>query len=176
MESESCHTELTSALEDYLEAILGLVRKGHVARVRDIAKQLHVGMPSVTSALHALAKRKLVNYDPYQVITLTPLGEQVAQEISGRHNVIRKFLTDVLGLDGDSAEANACRMEHAIDQEAMERLRLFAAYIQTRPQMVGEWFDPVQVDRDQGVLPLTDLDARSEDPSDDSRSTAESKE
>ena len=46
--------KLSTSLEDYLETILWLERSGRVARVRDISKKLHVGMPSVTAALKAL--------------------------------------------------------------------------------------------------------------------------
>ena len=70
---------LSRSLEDYLETILLLVRRKRVARVRDIAKRLNVGMPAVTAALKALSKRKLVNYDPYQVVTLTDRQQRRGQ-------------------------------------------------------------------------------------------------
>lgn len=126
--------KLTPSLEDYLEAILYLIRKGRVARVRDIAKRLGIGMPSVTVALRALSQRKLVNYDPYQVITLTDHGREVAEEISRWHQVLRRFLTEVLGLDAETAEANACRMEHAVDATLLERLSRFAEFIHRCPR------------------------------------------
>lgn len=137
--TEAAEKNLSSSQEDYLEAILVLVRKGRVARVRDIAKALGVGMPSVSTALKALARRRMVNYDPYQFITLTDSGERAAEEISSRHHVLRDFLTDVLGLGEDVAEANACRMEHAVDAEVLERFRQFAAYIQSSPQAAEGW-------------------------------------
>ena len=128
--------KLTRSQEDYLEAILLLVRRDRVARVRDIAKSLQVGMPSVTTALKALSKRGLVNYDPYQVITLTPEGRDQAEEVSRRHHVLRSFLTDVLGLELESAEAYACRMEHAVDGELLDRLAGLAEFVRSCP--VGE--------------------------------------
>jgi DtxR family Mn-dependent transcriptional regulator len=131
--------ELTSSLEDYLEAILFLVRQGRVARVRDIARLLGVGMPSVSSALRTLSKRKLVNYDPYELITLTDPGREAAERVAQRHNVLRRFLIDVLGVDPATAEANACRMEHGVDQDVLERLRRFAAYVQGCPGVVEGW-------------------------------------
>ena len=126
--------KLTPSLEDYLEAILHLIRKDRVARVRDIAKRLGVGMPSVTVALKALAQRKLVNYEAYHVITLTDHGRDVAEEISRWHLVLRRFLTEVLGLDSEIAEANACRMEHAVDATLLERLSRFAEFIRCCPR------------------------------------------
>jgi len=131
--------KLSRSLEDYLETILFIVRQQRVARVRDIAKALGVGMPSVTVALKTLSQRGLVNYDPYQVITLTDGGREVAEEISSRHHVLRKFLSEVLGLDAESAEANACRMEHAVDAAALERLASFADFIRTCSQAGDDW-------------------------------------
>ncbi len=133
--------KLTASMEDYLEAILLLARRSRVARVRDIAAHLHVGMPSVTSALKTLAKRGLVNYDPYQFVTLTDRGQESAEGISQRHNVLRRFLLDILGMDAEAAESNACRMEHAVDQEFLDRLRRFAEFIQQCPRTGQNWID-----------------------------------
>jgi DtxR family Mn-dependent transcriptional regulator len=114
---------LSSSQEDYLEAVLVLIRDGnHVARVRDIAKSLGVGMPSVTTALKALSRRGLVNYDPYQYVTLTPRGQLAAEQVVRRHETLRRFLREVLALDAPAAEENACRMEHAVDEILLERL------------------------------------------------------
>jgi len=125
---------LSRSLEDYLETVLFLVRRQRVARVRDIAKHLTVGMPAVTAALKILSNRKMVNYDPYQVVTLTEKGREVAEEISQRHFLLLQFLADVLGLDGPSAEANACRMEHAVDQDLLQRLQQFMRFIHDCPR------------------------------------------
>ena len=73
--------KLSASLEDYLEAIFHLVAEEQVARARDIAKRLKVGQSSVTGALHALAEKGLVNYAPYEVITLTHKGEAAAREV-----------------------------------------------------------------------------------------------
>ncbi len=132
---------LSSSLEDYLEAILLLIRRGRVARVRDIAQQTKVAMSSVTAALKTLSGRGLVNYDPYQVITLTEEGRAIAEQIHHRHEILRRFMTDVLGLDGETAEANACRMEHATDDVALERLTKFAEFIRRCPRAGGDWID-----------------------------------
>ncbi|MCK4276827.1 MAG: metal-dependent transcriptional regulator [Phycisphaerae bacterium] len=122
--------DLSGSLEDYLEAILELSAQGQVARVRDIAKRLGVSMSSVTAALRALSKRRLVNYDPYEVITLTDRGRAAAQQVRQRHQVIRSFLTEVLHLDERRADANACRMEHGVDDVVLSRLSKFARFVQ----------------------------------------------
>jgi DtxR family Mn-dependent transcriptional regulator len=126
---------LTASLEDYIEAILLLVRRGRVARVRDIARMIGVGMPSVTAALKTLSKRGLVNYDPYEVVTLTDRGREAAEDVSLRHATIRRFLTEVLGLSPGDAETNACRIEHAVDQSLLERLAALVEYMRRCPRV-----------------------------------------
>ncbi|MCP4376806.1 MAG: metal-dependent transcriptional regulator [bacterium] len=131
--------KLSPSLEDYLEAVLILVRRGRVARVRDIAAHLGVGKSSVTGAVKTLAKRGMVNYEPYQFITLTDSGREMAEDISHRHILLREFLSDVLGLDEDVSEANACRMEHAVDAELLERLSKFSAFVRDCPRAGENW-------------------------------------
>jgi len=131
--------KLSPSLEDYFEAVLILVRRGRVARVRDIAAHLQVGKSSVTGAIKTLAKRGLVNYEPYQFITLTDRGRELAEDISGRHVLLREFLSDVLGLDEEVAEANACRMEHAVDAELLDRLGKFSVFVRNCPRAGESW-------------------------------------
>ncbi len=118
--------KLTSSKEDCLEAIWALQSEDGVARVRDIAARLDVGKSAVTAALKSLAERDLVNYDPYQFITLTDRGRKLAKEVARRHQVLRRFMTEILGLEAEVAEANACRMEHVVDNVVLQRLIDFA--------------------------------------------------
>lgn len=141
---------LSASQEDYLEAILLQVRQNKVARVRDIANQLGVGMPSVTSALKSLSKQKLVNYDPYQFVTLTDRGLQLAEDVTRRHGQLRRFLVDVLGIDPAVAEANACRIEHAMDEQVLERLRLLAEFVSRCPRAGEQWVEAFQHQYVQG--------------------------
>ncbi|NLF29809.1 MAG: metal-dependent transcriptional regulator [Planctomycetes bacterium] len=122
---------LTSSQEDYLEAILALVRQENVARVRDIANRLGVGKSAVTGALKVLAKRKLVNYDPYEFITLTERGQAAAERVIDRHTALRHFCRHVLALDDAAAEANACRLEHCADDQVLLRLEQLVTFMET---------------------------------------------
>jgi DtxR family Mn-dependent transcriptional regulator len=133
--------KLTASLEDYLEAVLFLVRANRVARVRDIAAHVGVGSPAVTAALKTLAKRGLVNYEAYQLITLTPRGRELAERISRRHHALRRFFSDVLGLEPEAAQANACRVEHVMDDDALERLIQFDEFVHHCPRAGDEWLE-----------------------------------
>jgi len=116
---------LSASLEDYLETILRLERASRVARVSEIAGRLGVSRPSVTGALKTLAARGLVAHAPYGHATLTREGARIASEVEGRHLAIRDFLTGVLCIPDDRAEATACRMEHVLEPEI---LAYFVAY------------------------------------------------
>ncbi|MBN2312035.1 MAG: metal-dependent transcriptional regulator [Candidatus Hydrogenedentes bacterium] len=125
---------LTAALEDYLEAVYVLASGESGARVGDIAKQVNVHKSTVTAALHSLADRKLVNYVPYKPITLTPHGKRLGSTILKRHKTLRRFLTSVLAVDGDVAEETACKMEHVIPPEVIDRFTGFAEFIEVCPR------------------------------------------
>lgn len=131
--------QLSESLEDYLETILALENSNKVARVKDIAEAIGVLQGSVTSALKTLSSKSLINYEPYSFITLTPKGKKLALEVTRRHAVIKDFLVKVLQLETENAEANACRIEHAIDRVAIDRLVQFIDYLSNCPRTGPDW-------------------------------------
>ena len=113
---------LTESQEDYIEAILLLEENGRVARVSDIATTLGVRKSSVTVALKNLAGRQLAVYSPYAHVVLTPEGKRLAGVLSRTHGRLKRFFTEQLGLPAAVANRNACRMEHALDNNVMDKL------------------------------------------------------
>lgn len=132
---------LSHRLEDYIEAVLILVRQHGVARVRDIAAATNVSKSTVTAALKQLTQEGLVKHAPYEFVTLTPRGRKVAKQILQKHNLLTSFLVNVLGIDRPRAEENACRIEHVIDDKVLGRLDLLASYIQQCPLGANEWLE-----------------------------------
>ena len=124
---------LSASLEDYIEAIAHIVNEKKVARGKEIAKRLKVSRASVTEALRALSKKGLVNYEPYEVITLTSKGTEVAEDVIRRHDALKEFFVKVLAIDDTIAEQGACRIEHAAPPEVIERLIRFVEFIDTSP-------------------------------------------
>ena len=124
--------KLSDSLEDYLEAIFNLTNGlKKEARSKDIADRLCVSRASVTGALRLLKERGLANYVPYGTITLTPTGRRRAAEVAGKHSVLKTFFTNVLGVDHESAQKGACRAEHALGQEIIDRLMCFTQFIES---------------------------------------------
>jgi len=116
--------ELSSSLEDYIEAILDLQQTHSVARVKDIADLLDVKRSSVTIALRNLSEKGLVNYTPYSVITLTAEGYRTAQAVRDRHDLLKKIFTGVLSIEPTAAESAACKMEHGMNQTVFTKMKL----------------------------------------------------
>lgn len=124
---------LSASLEDYLEAIYNIIREKQAVRAKDIAARLKVSNASVTGALRALAKRNLLNYAPYDVITLTPTGEEIARDVVRRHEILKDFFTKVLAVDPAEADIAACKLEHDIPPDILERLVQFIEFIEICP-------------------------------------------
>lgn len=135
--------DLSSSLEDYLEAILELQNLNRVARVKDIANLLNVKRSSVTIALRALAERKFVNYSPYSVITLTDRGEEIAKIITNRHTLLKSFFIDVLSIPEDTSEEVACKMEHGMNQIVFKKLQSFMTFMDDNKDIASKIKDEV---------------------------------
>src|SRR5690606_25206423 len=131
----------SASLEDYLEAIYHTVEAKGAARAKDIVMRLGVHNSSVTQALKSLAEKELVNYAPYDTITLTPSGEVIAKDVVKRHVTLRKFLGTVLRLPPQEADEGACRMEHCISQPILDRIVKFVDYFEQCPANDIRW-DP----------------------------------
>jgi len=117
--------QITPSQEDYLEAIFHTVEAKGAARAKDVGAAMGVHGSSVTQALRALAQKNLINYAPYDVIRRTEDGLTVAKDVVKRHDTLAKFLHSVLGMEKEAADEGACRMEHAIDGEILDRLVRF---------------------------------------------------
>jgi len=130
---------LTASLEDYLEAIFHIIAEKQAARPKDIARRLKVSNPSVTGALRSLAEKGLINYAPYDVISLTPSGKTVAKDVIRRHETLRDFFVKVLAIEEAQADKAACRMEHYIPKTILERFIQFADFIEVCPCAGPKW-------------------------------------
>ena len=126
--------QLSASLEDYMEAIYHIIEEKLVARSKEIAARLDVSRASVTEALRALSKRGLINYAPYEAITLTEKGKKVAEDVIFRHKTLKRFFVEVLALNDGIAEEGACKIEHAAPPEIITRMISFIDFMQHCPR------------------------------------------
>ena len=115
--------EIHASGEDYLEAILVLHKKMGTVRSVDVARHMEVSKPSVCHAVATLKKGGFLLIDVDYFLHLTDLGREVAEATYEKH----RFFTDRLieaGVDPETAERDACRIEHVISEETFERLKV----------------------------------------------------
>jgi DtxR family Mn-dependent transcriptional regulator len=133
MVKQEAQREQTASMEDYLEAVAMLRGKGKVVRVSQISRKLKVTMPSVTSALKKLSERELVEHERYGYIKLTPEGDKVARDVIRRHEALTRFFVQALSIDRQTAEEDACKIEHVISPFSLERVIKFIEFIEACP-------------------------------------------
>ena len=127
------------SFEDYLEAVLRLEQAQGVARVSDLAAVLRLHKSTVATTLKTLAARGLITHTRYAAARMTPAGAEIAARVTARHVLIRDYLTHMLLLDASVADANACRMEHILDVNAVARLEDVARFTARHPRVAANW-------------------------------------
>ena len=113
--------EILRASEDYLEAMLMMKEKHGYVRSIDVAEFLGVTKPSVSYATKRLRESGHITMDKDGLITLTDTGMAVASSMLDRHKTLTAFLIDI-GVDKETAEADACKIEHDISQQTFEAI------------------------------------------------------
>lgn len=114
--------KLMESGEMYLETILVLKNKYGYVRSIDIAHEMNFSKPSVSRAIALLKDDGYVEHDPHGMIVLTDKGRTIAEKIYDRHRTLTKYLM-WLGVSEDTAQADACKIEHIISDESFERIR-----------------------------------------------------
>ncbi len=110
--------------EDYLEAILILQKQKGESAVRSIDLARHMGFskPSISHAVGLLQNGGFLTVDIDGFLHLTEIGREMAEKIYERHLFFTKQLI-AAGVDQETAEQDACRMEHAISDASFEKLK-----------------------------------------------------
>lgn len=130
---------LSASMEDYLEAIYLIIEEKQAARAKDIVNFLNVNNSSVTGALRSLSSKGLINYAPYDLISLTEKGREHALGVVRRHKALKDFFTKILGADETEAEETACKMEHVISSNILEKLIQFVKFAEACPVISKGW-------------------------------------
>lgn len=111
--------------EDYLETILLLHKRSGFVRAIDVATEMGYSKPSVSRAVSNLKADGLIDVAADGQITLTKKGEDTALSIYDRHENITLFLTQLLGVSDETAQEDACKIEHVISEETFLKLKAF---------------------------------------------------
>ena len=119
--------EIHESGEDYLEAILRLQKENGIARSVDVAKKLGVSKPSVSRAMSILAEKGYVTVGAIGSLEFTEKGRAKAEAVFSRHVLLTQFLQKITGVSEEQAEANACKIEHDIDEDVKQGIERWMA-------------------------------------------------
>lgn len=111
-----------SSGEDYLEAVLMLQKKHGMVRSVDVARHMGVSKPSVSHAVATMKDGGFLTMDEDHFLHLTDIGREVAEQIYEKHRFFTERLIAV-GVDPETAERDACRIEHVISDESFQCLK-----------------------------------------------------
>lgn len=119
---------ITKSLEDYLEFIHNKLSCDKEVKAIDIAKKFNISRPSVSEALIRLADMDLIIYEGRNGIKITKKGVAQANKTIKKHKILSEFFEKILKIDPTTADENACKIEHVIDDELIEKM---SEYIKT---------------------------------------------
>lgn len=120
---------MNQSQEDYLEAIYVLSFEEEHVRMSDVAKHLSVSKPSVNKAINLLQEKGLLHHQHYGTILLTEQGKALAKKVYERHKVIKRFFVEILKVNETVAEEEACRVEHCIGEDTIEKLKDYVSSV-----------------------------------------------
>lgn len=113
---------MTKSLEDYLETIFILHKNNKIPRIKDISAIMNVKSSSVNNAINELIKLNYIKHEKYGYIELLPEGIEKGEYLLRRHNILKRFFVEVLGIEEEKSENEACLCEHILSDETIERI------------------------------------------------------
>jgi DtxR family Mn-dependent transcriptional regulator len=141
--------------QEYVEIIYSLLQDNPVARIKEISQQRGVTPSSVSTAIRNLQKQNLVDHQKFGYVDLTNEGQELGKSLARRHELLKFFLENVLGVESDLAEKDACLIEHIITSETSGKLLRFIEFIESFPHGSPYWleqFKQLQI-AGQGKIP-----------------------
>lgn len=134
--------QLSLKQQSYIETIYELCKTHSHAHTKDIADKMGIKMASVTEAIQGLAEKGIINYQARLNMTLTQLGEDIALELDKRHLALADFFKNILCCSNEYSEDIACKIEHVIDDQFLQRLTDFVTFL--RNELPANGTDPVE--------------------------------
>ncbi|WOF17159.1 metal-dependent transcriptional regulator [Methanoplanus sp. FWC-SCC4] len=144
-----------SEYEDYLEAIINNSFDSlSVESVRNLAAALNKGEEEITDDLHSLEEMGFLTIKADGSLNLTPEGIKTGNCIIKKHRVLECFLTEMLGVEPETASKEACELEHSASEDTIKRLKNYL----NRPGPCRHRFHGGFEERDScDMHPLTDF-------------------
>lgn len=124
----------TVSEENYLKSIFHLSGKDNKrVSTNDVAESLTTKASSVTDMIQKLSDKKLIKYEKYKGVLLTPKGRKIAASIVRRHRLWEVFLVDKLNFSWDEIHEIAEELEHVGSEKLIDKLEAFLGYPKKDP-------------------------------------------
>lgn len=134
----SATKNITSGLEDYLEEIYIAQINHKPLKGAELARKLNISRASVSEALARLVEKKLITYSSYEAISLTKNGISEAKKVYEKHHILKNFFEKVLEIPSDEAGENACKIEHIVSQNILDRMTEFTKFYQEHIEQIDK--------------------------------------
>jgi len=121
MKNDVLNKNMTPSKENYLKVLLEL-SDGEEVRSSDVAEALGITKASVSCMMKRLMEEGYVVKEKYGAVTLTEKGHKEATKVKRRYNLLKSFLVRILGVDTATAAEDACRIEHIISPESLDKI------------------------------------------------------
>lgn len=127
---------LSSGLEDYLEAIYISHINNEPLKGAELARKLNISRASVSEALSKLVAKGLIKYSSYEAIAITQSGIDEAMKVYTKHHTLEHFFEKVLGIEKAEASENACKIEHIVSQNILDEMQDFTQFCQKHTEIL----------------------------------------
>ncbi len=130
---------ITSGLEDYLEEIYIAKLNNTPLKGAELARKLNISRASVSEALSRLVSQNLITYSSYEAISLTKTGISEAKKVYRKHNILKNFFEKVLDIPPVEAGENACKIEHIVSKNILDKMDKFTEFYQENQEIFDRY-------------------------------------
>ena len=132
---------LSSGLQDYIETIYVSTENGEDLKAVDLARKLNISRASVSEALSRLISKNLVQYSAYKTILLTKKGVAEAKKVYAKHHALKDFFENVVDVTSDEASENACKIEHIVSENILNKMETFTKFFKTHKKILDLYIE-----------------------------------
>lgn len=125
-------SRISGTLESYLEQIASLQEDFGCAKTSDLAKRMGCKRSTVTNVLKRLSQKGLISYKAYYPVMLTLKGKETINTLNRYHGILAEFLSKVLAFSDKLAQEEACRLEHKLSQQTIERMYDYLQFVELK--------------------------------------------
>jgi len=123
----------SASKENYIKAIFHLQQEDESVTTNALAEALQTKPASVTDMLKKLKTQKLLQYEKYRGVKLTPEGKKLAVQIIRKHRLWEYFLVEKLQFGWEEVHDIAEELEHISSKKLIDRLDEFLDFPKSDP-------------------------------------------